>query len=290
MNSVNLSKEFQQLSWNRPWSKVLRFIARPFRESLAFVKSKSQNPGLPTASRVELLQLWEIGRGNRDKEVERYEAGTGFSISREWVDNLAKFTQVVKKKSDPNWNHGKLLYSALRKRIEELPDQTHVTVLETGTARGFSSICMARAILDAGAHGSVVSFDLIDGERPRLWNSISDHDGLMSRFTLLGRWSEELQRVYFVYGKLPRALFSVGLSRIHFAFLDAVHKGPAVQAEFSYVANRQCEGDVVVFDDVTPSSFPEVCEFVDCLEASGQYSITRIGNSTQRGYAIGIRQ
>jgi hypothetical protein len=84
-------------------------------------------------------------------------------------------------------------------------------------------------------------------------------------------------------------LSSLGISRIHFAFLDGEHSEEAVLREFAFVEVRQELGDVVVFDDVTPSKFPGIVAAVTAIERDGRYHVTRISSSDKRGYAIARR-
>ena len=81
---------------------------------------------------------------------------SGFDIDKDWLDNLALSTQVVIKKSKLNYQHGKILYATLRNFIEKYKYQ-NLTVFETGTSRGFSSICMSKAINDSHISGKIIS-------------------------------------------------------------------------------------------------------------------------------------
>ena len=76
------------------------------------------------------------------------------------------------------------------------------------------------------------------------------------------------------------------MKRINFAFLDAQHTKTDVLKEFKYVSDRQKNGDIVVFDDVTKQSFPGVCEAIDFIEKKFPYEIERINFTNKRGYAI----
>ena len=115
-------------------------------------------------------------------------------VENEWLHNLAYLTQIVVKKSDINIQHGKLLYSLvsnLDKKIENL------TILETGTARGFSSICMSRALIDANRNGKIYTVDILPHDTKMYWNCIDDHDGMKSRKELLKNWSKETDNIVF---------------------------------------------------------------------------------------------
>src|SRR3546814_14884286 len=89
-------------------------------------------------------------------------------------------------------------------------------IFETGTARGFSALCMARALQDAGAGGYVVTVDQLPHDRPMLWNCIDDHEGPRTRAQLLSDYPKLLSRIVFLRGRSDEVLKTLGLSRIHF--------------------------------------------------------------------------
>ena len=74
----------------------------------------------------------------------------------------------------------------------------HVNILETGTARGFSSLCMAKALDDAKVSGKITTFDILPHDQPILWNCIADIDGPKSRAELLLEYEPLLEK-YLVF-------------------------------------------------------------------------------------------
>lgn len=222
--------------------------------------------------------------------AEKIESDTGFRLTREWVNELALHTQVVEKKSSLDWVHGRLLYSFFRRFIQaSVPDVENFMVLETGTARGFSAVCLAKALVDSRKPGVVLTLDPLPHSKKIFWNVIDDHDGKRTRQTLLNAWSVELEHIVFITGTSRRSLPRLGIGRIHFAFLDAQHTKKEVIREFKYVQARQLRGDMLFFDDVTPGRYDGVVEAVDDVEASGLYSVTRYFGSDSRGYAVAVR-
>ncbi len=204
----------------------------------------------------------------------------------EFVDELALATQVVPKDEGLDWSHGFLLYAALTSYLVRMDSDRPVTIFETGTARGFSAVCMAKALQDAGCAGTILTVDVLHAERPLLWNSIADAEGPRTRLELLEPWSKLVEdHVVFLRGDVSVALEQLGLSRIHFAFLDAEHTHDAVRDELAFVASHQLPGDVIVCDDYTPREFPEIVRAVDELEATGAYEVWRFASSNARGYA-----
>lgn len=241
------------------------------------------------SSAEHYFTLWERAKLERFPEVESFERETGFSIDREWVEALALQTQVVKKNSSINWQHGRVLYAALSSYFREMNSTGDVTLFETGTARGFSAITMARAIADAGMGGKVISLDFLPHNTPMMWNSISDAQGPQSRRDLLSDWRSELERVIFVQGWSGMQMARLGIERIHFAFLDGAHTYADVMGEFEFVDLRQEVGDVVVFDDVSAIGQADVVRAVKDIEKRGRHQIRRLESSMERGYAIATK-
>jgi predicted O-methyltransferase YrrM len=243
----------------------------------------------PHADRETYLSLHREASAASYPEIDAIEAALGFAIDRAWMEELALHTQVVIKKSRLNYQHGRMLYAHLRHYCATSQER-YVTVLETGTARGFSSLCMAKALDDAKVDGHLVTVDLLPHNRRFLWNCIDDNDGPKTRQELLQAYEDLLRRVVFVEGPTRRQLDRLGLKRVNFAFLDACHTCDDVMAEYAYARDRQKSGDVVVFDDVTPAMFDGVVEAIAAIESEGLYSIERIQPSDQRGYAIAVRR
>lgn len=219
--------------------------------------------------------------------VDQVEDRYGFAIDRDWLNQLALQTQVGIKASRINYQHGRLLYTLLRQRLSTLPKEEFVTVVETGTARGFSAICMAKALKDAKFAGHILSIDVCPHNTKQYWNCIADHGGRQTRAELLSDWSDLAAHVVFLQADTGDALGKqrLGLNRIHFAFLDAHHDYYQVMTEFSYVASRQMEGDIVFFDDVTEALFPGVVSAIRYIKDNFDYKLDELHASNERGYA-----
>ena len=242
------------------------------------------------ADKEKYLQLYNKTIKNDDKNVVAFEKKCGFSINKAWLNDLALHTQIVIKKGDLNFFHGRLLYSILSKYINENKNNSElakpIMILETGTARGFSSICMAKALNDRNFQGVISTIDSISHEKKIFWNCIDDHDGQKSRSELLKKWDKELQKIIFIQGWTDDVLSRLVIARINFAFLDAQHSKEDVLREFKFVSKRQKKGDIVVFDDVTKDLFPGVCEALEFIESNFSYKVERINFTSKRGYAI----
>ena len=136
-----------------------------------------------------------------------------------------------------------------------------VRVIETGTARGVSTACIASAV----AHrvgGRVVTIDINPlPEREELWNSLPDR--IRSRI--------EPRRSDSIAG-LNDAL-AAGES-YEAALLDTLHKAEHVWAEFQLAARLVCPGGLILIHDVLLET-DTVEEALRWIEADG-YGVTRL--------------
>lgn len=238
----------------------------------------------------EYRRLWLEARRQSYPEVDAYEQVSGAAIDPEWFHELALRTQVAIKRSAICYQHGRLLYAALVHYIRTCVP-THLTIVETGTARGFSALCMAKALHDCGAAGRIVSFDVLPHDAPILWNTFRDVDGPMTRAQLLEDYAELIERhLMFVRGDTRREMSRLAVPRVHFASLDSVHTYDHVMAEFATIRDRQLTGDVLFFDDYTPDKYPGVVRAVDEICRAHAYAPTVVTASAERRYVIARKQ
>ena len=237
----------------------------------------------PKGSRSDYLELHTIACEKSYPEVDVIEDQLGFSIDKTWLEDLALHTQVVKKESILNYQHGRLLYTLLRNYIAT-NQLDYVTVLETGTARGFSALCMAKALYDAEMPGKIITIDVLPHNTPFYWNCIDDHEGPKSRNDLLAPWSQLLKYIVFIEGDTVEMMRKVGLDRVNFAFLDAQHLRENVHSEYQSIKKSQQKGDMIFFDDYTPELFPGVVLAVDEILNTESLEFKKISLSDERGY------
>ena len=268
----------------------LRRLLRPPRVDVwrGWYRAYDENPFEVDPDNVSRKRFLDLARQARRNDALLAALGDRFGHlpDRAFVDELALATQVVPKDEQLDWSHGYLLYAALGSYLRRTASERPVTIFETGTARGFSAICMAQALRSAGRAGTILTVDVLHAERPLYWNSIADADGPRTRLELLEPWSDLVEdHVVFLRGAVDVALEQLGLARIHFAFLDAEHTYDAVRRELAFVAAHQRPADVIVCDDYTPAAFPEIVRAVDELGASGGYELESYVSSPDRGYA-----
>jgi len=245
----------------------------------------------PTATTQVYRELAEEVAARIYPEIDEFEAASTYAIPPAWLHDLALHTQVVVKKSPLCYAHGRILYSALSRYLSENPLLNQINIVETGTARGFSSLCMARALHDMGRQGSIITFDVLPHRAPIYWNCIDDLEGKKSREALLSPWAHLVrEHLIFLQGDTRMMLSRISLGRIHFAFLDGAHTYADVSFEFRQIAMHQCSGDIVVFDDYTPSQYPGLVAAVDEICSQHKYASEKLSAYSGRGYVVAVKQ
>ncbi len=243
------------------------------------------------ADRAKYHALWEAEKQARYPEMEIYEKQTGFAVDKAWLEDLALHTQIVIKDSPLCYQHGRVLYCALRTYLQTRTDDGRVIqIVETGTARGFSAIVMARALADGGRAGQIMTFDLLPHRIPMFWNCVDDLDGPKTREALLAPWRALQDSIVFVEGDSRITLPKMALGRIAFAFLDGAHTYHDVAQEIARIVPFQHGGDVIVFDDYSTNVFPGLVRAVD--EACDRYGYdkTVLRSNDQRAYVVAVKR
>ena len=148
--------------------------------------------------------------------------------------------------------HGHLLYKLVRCLKTERPS----VILDIGTARGFSAITMARALLDANQEGMVYSIDVVDHNSQLEWhggkNDSSDPlAGVsISRSEMWSRWfPEEATVVTPIRGQSHEVLESWSFGSIDTAFIDGEHTYDAVKRDLAVLDHLMTPTGVIVLDD-----------------------------------------
>lgn len=245
---------------------------------------------VPMAPPAEYRRIWIEAQRQSYPVVNQYEERCQAAIDPIWFHELALLTQVPIKASEICYQHGRLLYSTLAQYVRAR-SRDHLTIVESGTARGFSGLCMAKALADSGASGKIVSFDVLPHEVPILWNCVRDADGPRTRAELLHDYADLLER-YLVFhrGDTRMELAKMAFPRIHFAFLDSVHTYDHVMTEFGSIRGRQASGDILFFDDYTPEAYPGVVRAADEICREHGYAGTVVTASPGRRYLIAEKQ
>lgn len=189
----------------------------------------------------------------------------------------------------PDFYYAIVLFSVAREYVKQ--KKGPLTVLETGTAKGFSALLLSRATILEGKQASIYTLDIVPHEHPRFWNVFGDQSsGKRTRAELLKDYPVETQRIKFLSGDSAETMSQLNTPRIHIGFLDAMHEYIPLRAEFDYVSSRQKAGDLVIFDDVMPLKFPGVHKLVEEVEKGQTYNVRRVTSPRGNTVAIATRQ
>ena len=68
------------------------------------------------------------------------------------------------------------MYCYLRYLISQSEEKC-LNILEVGTSKGFSSLCMAKSLEDSKKNGKIFTIDILAHDKEIYWNCISDYEG-----------------------------------------------------------------------------------------------------------------
>ena len=149
--------------------------------------------------------------------------------------------------------HGQLLYQLIRDRRRR---GRAMVALDVGTARGFSAVTMARAMLDSNIDGRVFTVDVVEHDERIDWHA-EKHDpgdplanGPVARSTIWREWAPEEAKITPVVGRSIDVLRDWPHGPVDFAFLDGSHTYGDVKAELDLLDGIMAADGVIVLDDV----------------------------------------
>ena len=181
---------------------------------------------------------------------------------------VTPFAAKVRNRPDDDWyqraclalrggdggEHGQLLYQLTRDRSK---CGRPMVALDIGTARGFSAVTIARAMLDSAIDGRVFTIDVVDHDEQVDWHA-KKHDpleplanGPVARSTIWREWApEEARKITPIAGRSVDVLHDWPHGPVHIAFLDGSHTYEDVKAELDLLDGIMAADGVIVLDDV----------------------------------------
>lgn len=204
-----------------------------------------------TRTAQDYHRIFETERRTRYPQVDAVEERMGFALEQDRLLEAARVLACPLKVNAPNWQHGRVLYAALRHRLAAWTTSAPASVLDIGTAKGFSALCMHWALVDSGIAGRVHSVDVVHPDAAAWRNTVAEvgRDQPLSLPEILAPWGEALEVRFHGMTGVRWLQMNSGL-RLAFAFVDGKHDGSVVRQEASMIAGAQLPGDGLVFDDV----------------------------------------
>jgi hypothetical protein len=201
---------------------------------------------VPPAS--EYARVFEAERLQSYPEIDALEARLGYAVGRERLEGAARVLACPVKAHPPNWQHGRVLYAMARTRLAELKRTEKVDLIDIGTAKGFSALCLLWALQDSGMEGHVASCDVLDPKARVMRNTVAECDGFKTLAETLSPWPES-SAIEFRQSTGVGLLQGAAKVRPHVAFVDGQHRYDTVRRESTLLARKQRPGDVILFDD-----------------------------------------
>lgn len=260
-----------------------------------------------TPTKDDYQREWALECAVEYPSVDAFERRMGYAIDRIQLDSAARVLACPVKRNPACWQHGRVVYSALGRRISQMDHGSEMLALDIGTAKGFSAVCIEAALNDIGdgedgiLNGwQTISLDVIDPLARVRRNTVAEIDGLLTlRETLDAsevdmRLADSTAAILFLQSTGVTWL-KANSARVHFAFIDGKHTHDAVSTELINLARVQQKGDMVVLDDLQVPGVHDAA-----AQMTSYYHIEQIdavpANETAdrrhapRRYGVGIRR
>lgn len=240
-------------------------------------------------NKLKYLQIFEDISAKKYNEIDNFISSKNLKeIDKKFINDLALISQVSIKKSEVNYQHGRLIYSILDDYIKKQKENLDKFLfVDVGTAKGFSSIIISKCAIDNNVNFLIYSFDIIPHNKKIYWNSIKDIDGKLSRKELLNDYCDYTNNINYIRGRTKNKFFEISShKRLNFIFLDGSHDYDDVRFEFNFIKSKQKKGDIVFFDDVTKGHFDGVVKLINEIKQTNEYEVEIINSTNFRGYAI----
>lgn len=233
----------------------------------------------PSIVTVETYQdLFDQERVHEYPMVDAFEQRLGYALPRWMLERAARVLSCPYKAAAPNWQHGRVIYAVTRSALQGRTDP--VRILDIGTAKGFSALCLQWALSDSGCVGTVTSVDVMCPQQRCRRNTIAEVYELKTLHEILEPYAAAKAIDFVCRPHGSRDWLKEHPERVDVAYVDGKHTYDAVSFEAGVLSAAQQSGDVIVFDDV---QIPGIAKAV--IELRG-YDVEYLHVLSTRGYAI----
>ena len=180
-----------------------------------------------------------------------------------------------------NFERGMLLYSLIAKFQPK-------TILEIGTAEGYSTLCMAWAMCDYNINGKIFTVDPkshheVIERKIRINKNDEPKQMFLSTAELWKKFAlpEWIEKIEVITGFSGEILRTTNFPKIDFCYIDGSHVYEAVKQDFFMVLKLVSEKFRILFDDYIPNRNDGVTKVID-EEVISSFETTFIKSNTKK--------
>ena len=222
--------------------KLLLILLKSSKVLSTLFATKNNNHDLEdrwTKVNFEKLNFYKIDEIS--KEYNNSDADLNF------IKSLGFKSQLVNKKSPVDFSHGPLLFHIINAHPKK-----YLRIMEIGTAKGFSALCMSKALSNKKKEGIIISNDIIHNQSKRHWNDTEDLNGKVSRDSFIrDNYNDLRSKIMFLSCTSFNLPHIVDLPEIDIWFFDGVHQPKTIYIEFKIALTSCHEDTIFIFDDCT---------------------------------------
>lgn len=183
-----------------------------------------------------------------------------------------------------NFNHGVILYTLLNDYIKE--NNNNFEILEIGSARGYTSLCMSQAIINNKDKSKILSLDVISNDS-KFFQKTYIGNKKVSRSDILKNFSHELlKNIIFIQADTYSDLEKIAFQNLKFAFIDGEHNFKYLSKELEYCDRFLLKDGMIVVDDYNKEEFNEVIRCVNFFAKNFNYDLKIIKYGKLSNFAI----
>lgn len=183
---------------------------------------------------------------------------------------------------------GPMLYSLVRKLKPRV-------ILELGTGRGYGAFSMAKALVDGGIDGKLITVDRTPADRSFEWPYVNtDQENVTAHISLNDFWGRHLaaslnERIEFRRGDTAsvHTLLADQAGKIDLIFIDSDHTYNGVALDFLSAHSISSRSAVFVFDDYSATSGYGIRKLVN-EELSHSFSVKIIDMELTAAHDISV--